>query len=56
MTVHQIAPSSIADIEQQIAKVTAQLEAARAKELAVAEKAFLAARRRQQLLRPELML
>jgi hypothetical protein len=40
-----ISSTSIADIEQQIAKVTAQLQQARALQLATAEKAYLAAQK-----------
>lgn len=42
MPINKITPVSIADIEQQIAKVTTALEKARAQELVAAEKAFLA--------------
>jgi len=45
MTVNKIAPASIANIEQQITKVTLALEKARAHEFARAEKAFLAAQK-----------
>ena len=40
-----ISSTSIADIEQQIAKVNAQLQEARAKQFATAEKAYLAAQK-----------
>jgi hypothetical protein len=43
MTVNKIAPASITDIEQHIAKVTAQLQKAREQEFSTAETVFLTA-------------
>lgn len=45
MPLNKITPASIADIEQQIAKATTELEKARAQEFITTEKAFLAAQK-----------